>query len=616
MQTIDDIDFAALTQRAFHPSPDAWEDQVFYFFLVDRFSDGREQSYRGNDGALATGGSTPMFTSVDHGNALGDAQQAAGWREAGARFVGGTLAGATSKIGYLKRLGVTALWVSPVFKQPRYTETYHGYATQNFLDIEPRFGSREDLRELVATAHAHGIYVILDVILNHAGPVFSYTADRYLTDHGMDARWDGRPYTVAGWHDANGHATLPFAPLNSPGPSEAAIWPRELQTPQSFTQRGRIDNWDHYPEYLQGDFYDLKDIHLGDGAIDHFQPSSALRALTCAYQYWIAYADLDGFRVDTVKHMEHGATRFFASCIHEFAQSIGKENFTLIGEITGGRRNAFNTLETTGLDAALGIDDIPDKIEYMVKGQCDPGEYFGLFRNSLLIAKDSHIWFRDKVVTLYDDHDQVRKGKQKARFCAGDNFTPLALNALALNVLTLGIPCIYYGSEQALDGAGGNDRYIREALFGGAFGAFRSRNRHCFDEAHPVYSELAKLLKVRAAHIGLRRGRQYLRPISGNGQDFGEPHRIGERMRSVVAWSRLFTDHEWVVAINTDSDAARAAWVVVDFELNPLGQTYTCLYSSDSAQIGQPLTVAAPRPELRAVWLELPRAGCAVYGQT
>jgi len=55
----------------------------------------------------------------------------------------------------------------------------HGYGVQDFLDVDPRFGTREDLRDLVATAHAHGIYVILDVILNHAGPVFSYDADRY-----------------------------------------------------------------------------------------------------------------------------------------------------------------------------------------------------------------------------------------------------------------------------------------------------------------------------------------------------------------------------------------------------------------------------------------------------
>ena len=115
--------------------------------------------------------------------------------------------------------------------------------------------------------------------------------------------------------------------------------------------------------------------------------------------------------------MDPGATRFFASSIHEFCQSIGKENFYLIGEITGGRKNAFNSLEVTGLNAALGIDDIPDKLEYMVKGYRNPVDYFNLFRNSLLINKDSHVWFRDKVVTMFDDHDQVRKVQNKARFC-------------------------------------------------------------------------------------------------------------------------------------------------------------------------------------------------------
>jgi hypothetical protein len=145
----------------------------------------------------------------------------------------------------------------------------------------------------------------------------------------------------------------------------------------------------------------------------------------------------------------HGARRhaIFASAIHEFAQSIGKERFLLVGEIAGGRKRAFETLETTGLDAALGIDDIPDRLEWMVRGYRDPKEYFGLFRNSLLVGKDSHVWFRDKVVTLYDDHDQVRKGGSKARFCADAVGRRLALNALALSATTLGIPCIYSGSE-------------------------------------------------------------------------------------------------------------------------------------------------------------------------
>ena len=120
--------------------------------------------------------------------------------------------------------------------------------------------------------------------------------------------------------------------------------------------------------------------------INDFWPSSGLETLTAAYKYWIAYADLDGFRVDTVKHMEKGATRYFASVIHEFAHSIGKENFYLIGEITGGRERAFETLEETGLD------DFPDKLEYLVKGYRDPADYFNLFRNSLLVHKESHVW--------------------------------------------------------------------------------------------------------------------------------------------------------------------------------------------------------------------------------
>jgi glycosidase len=93
----------------------------------------------------------------------------------------------------------------------------------------------------------------------------------------------------------------------------------------------------------------------------------------------------------------------------------------------------------------------------------------------------------------------VRKGQDKARFCAGGDGAALALAVLALNCTTLGIPCIYYGSEQLLDGAGGNDRYIREAMFGGEFGAFRSRGRHVFREDGGVYQELSRLLALFAA---------------------------------------------------------------------------------------------------------------------
>ena len=290
--------------------------------------------------------------------------------------------------------------------------------------------------------------------------------------------------------------------------------------------------------------------------------------------------------------MDKGAARYFTSVIHEFTQAIGKENFYLIGEITGGRQNAFTTLEETGMNAALGIDDIPSKIEETVKGYADPIGYFNLFRNSELVQKESHVWFRDKVVTLFDDHDQVRKGEKKARFCAYSNdWQKLVVNAMAFNVLTMGIPCIYYGTEQCFDGEGGSDRYIREAMFGGEFGAFRSKNRHFFNEQTPAYKEISKISKIRKQELALRRGRQYLRQISGNGIDFGFPQKIGDRMLSVLPWSRIFSDTEILCAINTDPNNSRSAWVVIDKDLHKIGDFLTCLYSSDPGQTGSKIEV-------------------------
>ena len=615
-RSVRDIDFGKLAGGArFHPSPAAWEDEVLYFLMLDRFSDGQEDGFSGNDGRPVAG-TTPAFTDADRDNAVGTPAAAQAWRDAGKGWCGGTLEGLKSKIGYLARLGVTAIWISPVFKQVAHADSYHGYGIQNFLDVDPHFGTRDDLRDLVRTAHAHGIRVILDIILNHAGDVFSYDPDRYWTGNGFDPRWDGRPYRVAGFNDRTGRPSLPFRPLGPAGQMDDAIWPMEFQEPATFTAKGRIDNWDHDPEYLDGDFFSLKDIDLGSGGADDYRPSAALRALCDVYKYWIAFADLDGYRVDTVKHMDTGAARYFASVVHEFAQAIGKERFYLIGEITGGRAYAYTKLEETGLDAALGVDDIPDKLEYLVKGHRDPGAYFDLFRNSLLVHKSSHVWFRDKVVTVLDDHDQVRKGGDKARFCADAPPPSLAVAALGLNVTTLGIPCIYYGSEQMFDGRGSGDhgdRYIRECMFGGPFGAFRSRGRHFFDERSYVYEELGKVLALRREIIALRRGRQYLREISGDGTSYGLPHMLGGEIRSVVPWSRLFDRTEVLLAINTDRHRPRSAFVVVDRDLHPPGSALTCAYSTRPSDLGRTVAVTGRSDGASIVDLEVPEAGFVIY---
>jgi len=597
-QTIQSIDFSQLANRSFTPSPSAWEDQVFYFLLLDRFSDNKEAGF------TATG-TAPLYNSTDNANAVQTSADALAWRAAGSGWTGGNLNGVTSKIPYLGDMGITALWISPVFKQVSFQDTYHGYGIQDFLEVDAHFGTSDDLKRLVAEAHAAGIVVILDIVVNHSGNEFSYFA--------TDPKYNGQQYPVKGFNDKKGMPDVPFEKGVAAGQDDA-VWPIEFRDPAVFTQKGQIVNWDSSPEFLDGDFFDLKDIHHGEGPTEFFVPSVGLLHLIDVYKYWLALLDIDGYRIDTVKHMDDGAVRLFASAIHEFAELIGKDRFLLIGEITGSRDDAFRKLQVTGIDSALGIADVQGALGDMVKGRVIPQTYFALFRNSINIGKRSHTWFRNKVVVMLDDHDKVIQGSNKSRFCAFDQGDQLIIPAIATNLMTLGIPCIYYGSEQKFDGNGsgdGSDEYIREDMFGGAFGAFRSKGRHFFDVSSDVYKAVAAITAIRRKNITLRRGRQYLRDISGDGTNFGPPSFVGgaTRINSIIAWSRLLDDEEFVLAINTDTNNDLEVWVTVDNTLHEAGDRFTCLYPGETLL---PETVVENRNG-KAILIKVARAGFVVY---
>ena len=564
------------------PSPESWQDQSLYFLLIDRFSDGNERTEENPKG------DTPPARLEDRGNAASTEAGAAKWRDAGQGYVGGTLKGAASKIGYLKRLGVTALWISPVLKQGG-MNAYHGYAAQDFLRIEPRLGTAEDLRDFADAAHKEGLRIVLDVVLNHAANVFSY-------EKGGD--WTGEPYAVRGWNDAKGEPTIPFD-KEATDDRDAAVWPLELQDPAAFHRKGSIGDWDRDPEFRDGDFFDLKDFDLGTGELDEYRPSTALRALTDCYKYWIAYADLDGFRIDTVKHMDPGSVRFFVDEVRAYARGLGKRDFFVVGEVTGGRGFALDIQKETGLDAALGICGEPTVLAETARGEVGPEAFFTLF-------PEAEGAYGGHTVSVVDDHDQVCRGS-KARFASDETGARLALAASALNVLTLGIPCVYYGSEQGFDGHGEGDdaeRYIRESMFGGEFGAFGSRCVHFFDEGSEGFRGLSALLRLRNEDPALRRGRQYLREVSGDGESFGLP------TLGLVAWSRVHEGREAVVAINTDPDAATTAWVTVDGALHQEGDTLRCAYCPGDLQ---PCKVRVEARNGLAIKVTLPPGGVAVY---
>lgn len=572
LKSIEEIDLKKIKKnREYYPSPEDWEDQIIYFLIVDRFSDGNEDKRE-------------LFNKEQDFDNIKETDTVEEWNNWGSKWNGGNLKGVISKLDYLKNLGISVIWLSPILKQVSFNESYHGYGTQNFLAIDPHLGSTEDLKKLVEEAHKRDIYVILDIILNHSGDVFAYEEDNPV--------WSGETYNIDAFRDKNGQPKIKVDEVNEEEiwPDDA-VWPKEMQEKDIYERKGTIQNWEYYPEYVQGDFMSLKTHFLGHYSEEEgFIPSKALNILTKIYKYWIAETDIDGYRIDTVKHLDWGATRHFVREIHEFTKSIGKKNFYLIGEITGGFNFAYNTLNKTGLDAALGINNIPHRLEGVAKGYIEPEEYFNIFTNSDLPEAEDYKWFKDNVVTMFDDHDMVSHAEDnKYRFSADKETSPLLLNCILLNMTTLGIPCLYYGTEQGFDGSGDSDQYIRECMFGGKFGAFRSQNKHFFNEESKLYKGIKEIMSLRDENVTLKHGRQYLRPITySSEQEFFIPKREDEeRITDIIAWSRVLSEEEYILAINNDIENKKEVYIKIDPYLNKENHEFICIYSSLKKQIGQ-----------------------------
>lgn len=610
------LDLAAADLRprgTVHPSPADWRDQVIYFLLPDRFSDGHEAE-------------RPRFDRTQP--ALHRAQDTATWMAAGKQFVGGTLRGITSKLDYLRDLGVTALWVGPIWKQRADLQTYHGYAIQNFLDVDPRFGTRQDLRDLVDAAHERGLYVLLDVIYNHSGNNWFYRDEMTGQPRESLAYRPSPRYPFHSWRSGSGQPTPQIGTL------EDGVYPHDFQNPDWYTRAGQILHWDpagwedpFHPdtEFRRGDFYDLKDLN-------HEYPH-VLDGLIRVYQYWIALTDCDGFRIDTVKHISEEASQEFCTRIREYCESIGKENFWMVGEVTGGEYLQRSYLDIWGrdLDAILDIGESKTLLRAMCKGLGDPQAFFARFSPHDILG--SHRETGRYHVSLIDDHDMV--GAAKRRFAAGVNIPARyeqVAHAVGAMLLTLGVPCVYYGTEQAFDGTQdrhdfsiepnlyAEDRYIREAMFGGAFGAFKTEGCHFFDPDHPTYLRIAALNRVRSRQdvvgLALRRGRQYLRETA---PAFGQPF-VLPRQGDIVAWSRLLFETEALVVLNSHGLETRSALVTVDATLHAPGTLMTVLYDGawSDDQLRQPPTGRTVTVESffgrSFVRVELPPSGMLVLG--
>lgn len=586
-------------RQQYYPSPVDWRDEVLYFLLVDRFSDGRENE-------------RPLLDRQNLWAARPDGWRWDRWAESGAdRWQGGTLQGVTSKLDYLKQLGVSTLWLSPVFKQRGHLNSYHGYGVQDFLEVDPHFGDRADLVELVRQAHQRGLRIILDVIFNHSGPNWLYPPGTPGGEY--------TPYYTPGQYPFGAWLGDQGQPIEAIRGAEDGAWPLELQDQDDYTRAGSgslgggaID--DANAEHKRSDFISLRDFRLSAPGL--------LTDLALCYKYWIALTDCDGFRIDTLKHVSLEEARNFCGTVKEFAANLGKANFFMVGEIAGGDYAAGRYLEVLerNLNAALDIGEMRLTLNGVAKGLMFPAAYFEGFDPGLAVL-GSHRQVGNRHVSILDDHDHVFG--QKIRFASETASSHQVAAGVALQLFTLGIPCIYYGTEQALAGPEpaerqwlpgwkSSDRYLREAMFGPqfphrpgrsglpsagdsldpalpGFGPFGTAGRHCFDPDHPVYRRIAAMASLRQQFPVLRHGRQYLRPTSFLGNPFAI-YGPGE----ILAWSRILDDEEAVCIVNTHGLAERGADVLVDASLNPPGAAMTVVLNT--AQAAGPAGYTAVQP--------------------
>lgn len=182
-------------------------------------------------------------------------------------------------------------------------------------------------------------------------------------------------------------------------------------------------------------------------------------------------------------------------------------------------------------------------------------------------------------VTFLDNHDV----KERIRYVDPANpteFDDQVTLGLACLYCLPGIPCLYYGTEQGLHGAG-SDPAVREALWGGPG----------FNQQSDFYQHIQQIAAVRARQSSLRYGRFYFRPLSGDGVTFGASGFPG----GVIAFSRILNDQEVVVAANTNLTQPQQLDVIVEIILSSEGDGFEVLYSNQvGPQAPQPVRVVPP----------------------
>ncbi len=571
--------------RLAHAAP----PQVFYFVLTDRFSNGRRDNDRGHlTGGREHDGFDP--TAISH-------------------YHGGDFAGLTAHLDYLKGLGITAIWVTPPFTNKAVqsgTAGYHGYWITDFLRIDPHLGTNEEFSAFIEAAEQRGIRVFLDIIVNHTadvivprGGVTEYRAEAEYPWRDAEGRvFDENAVAYNGLNDATLFPALSadtsFAYVPEVAPAEAAIKnPAWLNDPTLYHNRGNTTF--RGENSLHGDFVGLDDLFT--------EHPRVVTGMIDIFSHWLTSYKVAGYRLDTARHVNPEFWQAFVPAIHRAARSTGRNDFLLFGEVYNdeGDPSVLSEYSTTvPIDTSLDFAFFRGARYYL--SRLEPAKTI-----SQMFRDDDYYTDHDSNVhvtpTFLGNHDAGRFG----HFLKADN--PKASDAQLLALMkrghellffARGQPVIYYGDEQGMTGTGG-DMAARETMFASQaphyrdlslIGTTRTGADEKFDPAHPLYTLISTLSRLRSEHAVFGRGAMIVR-------ESGHP--------SVLAFSRVERDAlvEYLVVFNSHRTAEAAVTLPTS---QAAGQTLQAIYRSEDTL---PATVSTA--EQGAVPLSLPPLSAAVY---
>ncbi len=536
--------------------------QIFYFVLTDRFANGRTDN---DTGGYAGGPDETGFDPTRIGF-----------------YHGGDFAGLTAKLDYIKNLGATAVWVTPPFKnKPMQSGSagYHGYWILDFLHVDPHLGTDAEFREFVTQAHARGLKVYMDIIVNHTADVITYQGGRldYVEKSVAPYRdatgqpFDDHAVAYNGLNSANAFPALaaersfPYVPVVPPAEVEAKN-PSWLNNPIYYHNRGNSRFVEENSVY--GDFSGLDDLFTEHPVV--------VRGFIDIYRQWIEAYGIDGYRIDTVKHVNLEFWEAFGPAIREIARRAGRPDFIQFGEV------------------ADETPDIPLLSEFATTGQLDASLDFGFFIGARRYISEAHsgaelaeLFALDDYYTNHTSNAHTattflgnHDGGRFAYFLQRDN--PDASDAQLLELTKLGHgllllargqPVLYYGDEQGMVGRGGGDMQARGDMFPSQAPDFknapllattRTGADDKFDEQHPLYRAFHDLAALRRAHPALSRGAMITRATD-------EP--------ALFAFSRIERGElvEYLAAFNNSRTATLTAALTTS---QPAGATLQLLHSS------------------------------------